>query len=167
MYVRLAANLQPDSIVDGDGIRTVIWFQGCRHNCLGCHNPQSHDLNGGFQVDIDELVNEVLSLKYQNGVTLSGGDPFFQPVECLYLCKKLKEHNINIWCYTGFTYEALVKKSESDNVIGEILSNIDVLIDGKFELDKKSLNFKFRGSSNQRIIDLKRTKEEGKLILKY
>ena len=74
---------------------------------------------------------------------------------------------MTIWCYTGFTYEALVKKSESDSVIGEILSNIDVLIDGKFELDKKSLNFKFRGSSNQRIIDLKRTKEEGKLILKY
>ena len=79
MKVRLASELQPDSIVDGDGIRTVIWFQGCSHNCEGCHNPQSHDFNGGFSVELEDIFKEIDKLKYQNGITLSGGDPFFQP----------------------------------------------------------------------------------------
>ena len=167
MKVRLAAELQPDSIVDGDGVRTVVWFQGCSHNCLGCHNPQSHDFNGGFEIDIEDIYKEIDSLKYQNGLTLSGGDPFFQPEAALEITKYAKSKGYNVWSYTGFTYENLLKISNDNPVIKELLDNLDVLIDGKFELDKKSFNCKYRGSTNQRIIDLNRTREKGELILLY
>ncbi|MBO4600893.1 MAG: anaerobic ribonucleoside-triphosphate reductase activating protein [Bacilli bacterium] len=167
MKVRLAAELQPDSIVDGDGVRTVVWFQGCSHNCLGCHNPQSHDFNGGFEIDIEDIYKEIDSLKYQNGLTLSGGDPFFQPEAALEITKYAKSKGYNVWSYTGFTYENLLKISDDNPVIKELLDNLDVLIDGKFEQDKKSFNCKYRGSTNQRIIDLNKTREKGELILLY
>ena len=101
MKVRLASEIQPDSILDGSGIRTVIWFQGCLHNCKGCHNPETHDMNGGFLKDVDELCNEFKDLKYQSGITLSGGDPFFQPKEALEIAKFAKSIGLNVWAYTG------------------------------------------------------------------
>ena len=79
MKIRLASDLQPDSIVDGEGMRTVIWFQGCLHNCPGCHNPNTHDLNGGIELDIEDVKKQMDNLEFQNGISLSGGDPFFQP----------------------------------------------------------------------------------------
>jgi anaerobic ribonucleoside-triphosphate reductase activating protein len=167
MKLRLAADLQPDSIVDGDGIRTVVWFQGCKHNCEGCHNPQSHDLNGGFEIDIDDVYKQIDDLKYQNGITLSGGDPFFQPEAATLIAKYAHKKGFNVWSYTGFTYEQLIKLSKTNNAIKELLDNIDVLIDGKFELDKKSFECKYRGSTNQRVIDLNKTRETKELVLLY
>lgn len=161
MIVRLAADIQPDSILDGSGIRTVIWFQGCSHNCKGCQNPETHDMNGGMVVDVDELKMKLKNLKYQSGITLSGGDPFFQPDAALEIAKFAKSVGLNVWAYTGFTYEALL----SDKSRLDLLKNVDVLVDGKFMMDKKSLNCKFRGSTNQRLIDVKKSLEAGGVVL--
>lgn len=161
MVVRLAADIQPDSILDGSGIRTVIWFQGCLHNCKGCQNPETHDMNGGMVVDIDEIKMKLKNLKYQSGITLSGGDPFFQPEAALEIAKFAKSIGLNVWAYTGFTYEALL----SDKSRLDLLKYVDVLVDGKFMIDKKSLNCKFRGSTNQRLIDVKKSLEAGGVVL--
>ena len=160
MVVRLAADIQPDSILDGSGIRTVIWFQGCLHNCIGCQNPETHDMNGGIVVDVDELKMKLKNLKYQSGITLSGGDPFFQPEAALEIAKFAKSIGLNVWAYTGFTYEALL----SDKSRLDLLKNVAVLVDGKFMMDKKSLNCKFRGSTNQRLIDVKKSLEAGGVV---
>ncbi len=162
MKVRLASDLQPDSILDGPGIRTVIWFQGCFHNCFGCQNPETHDLNGGFETDTKDICEKLKTFKYQNGITLSGGDPFFQPKPALEMVKFAKSMGMNVWAYTGFTYEALLA-GDIDRL--ELLKNVDVLVDGKFILDKKSLNCKFRGSTNQRLIDVAKSLEKGEVVL--
>ena len=161
MVVRLAADIQPDSILDGSGIRTVIWFQGCLHNCKGCQNPETHDMNGGMVVEIDEIKMKLKNLKYQSGISLSGGDPFFQPEAALEIARFAKSIGLNVWAYTGFTYEALL----SDKSRLDLLKYVDVLVDGKFMIDKKSLNCKFRGSTNQRLIDVKKSMEAGWVVL--
>ena len=163
MKIRLAADLQTDSIVDGLGIRTVIWTQGCSHNCPNCHNPGTHDFDGGELVEIEDVIEALEDLTGQDGVTFSGGDPMFQPKQCALLAKKIHELGMNVWAYTGFTFEELLEKGSKD--ILEFLSEIDVLIDGKFEPSKKSLDLQFRGSSNQRIIDVPKSLENHKTIL--
>lgn len=162
MKVRLASDLQSDSIIDGEGIRTVIWFQGCLHNCPGCHNPETHDLNSGVEYDIEDIKKKIDGLKYQNGITLSGGDPFFQPVAAKELADYAHEKGLNVWAYTGYTYENIMAREDEKK---ELLKSVDILVDGRFELEKKSLNCKFRGSTNQRIIDVKKSLEEGKVII--
>ena len=164
MKVRLAANIQLDSIVDGEGIRTVIWFQGCLHHCKECHNPETWNFDGGIEFDVEEIKAEIKNLKYQNGVTLSGGDPFFQPIAALEIAKYAHSLGLNVWCYTGFTFEELL---DEDIAKKEFLKNIDVLIDGRFEIAKKSLACKFRGSTNQRIIDVTKSLENNKVVLYY
>ena len=163
MKIRLAADLQIDSIVDGEGIRTVIWTQGCSHNCPNCHNPYTHDFNGGDLVEIEDVIENLEELEGQTGVTFSGGDPMFQPKACAILAKKIHKLGMNVWAYTGFTYEELIEKGNKD--ILDFLHEIDVLIDGKFEQSKKSLDLEFRGSSNQRIIDVKKSLEKGNAVL--
>ncbi len=161
MKIRLAGQIQQDSIVDGEGLRTVIWTQGCSHNCPGCHNPETHDFKGGFEVSIDDVKQKLKNLKYQDGITLSGGDPFFQAKACLEIAKYSHNLNLNVWCYTGFTFEQLMKLSKLKPIILDFLKQIDVLIDGRFILSEKSLNVKFRGSKNQRIIDVKKSLKLG------
>lgn len=161
MEVRLATDLQSDSIVDGVGIRTTIWFQGCLHNCPGCHNPETHDLNGGVVYDLEEIKEKMRNLKYQNGITLTGGDPFFQPEAATEIAKYAHELGLNVWAYTGFTYEALVSNKDAKY---ELLKNVDVLVDGRFMIDLKSLDCKFRGSTNQRIIKVKESLESGEIV---
>ena len=163
MQIRLAADLQTDSIVDGLGIRTVIWTQGCSHNCPSCHNPSTHDFNGGDLVELDDVIYVLENIEGQDGVTFSGGDPMFQAKQCAILARKVHELGMNVWAYTGFTYEELLKKGNKD--ILEFLFEIDVLIDGKFDLNKKSLDLEFRGSSNQRLIDVPRSLESHELVL--
>lgn len=162
MKIRLAADLQSDSIVDGLGIRTVIWTQGCSHNCPYCHNPGTHDFNGGELVELDDVIERLETLTGQDGVTFSGGDPMFQPKQCALLAKKVHELGMNVWAYTGFKFEELLSGSKD---IIDFLSNIDVLIDGKFEIDKRDLSLEFRGSSNQRIIDVKESLKNNKTVL--
>lgn len=154
MKIRLAAYLQPDSIVDGEGIRTVIWTQGCPHHCLGCHNPETHNVEGGALVDLEEVYKIIDSLEGQDGITFSGGDPFMQPKECSEIAKYARMKGYNIWVYTGYTWEQLLMLTESRVEILEFLKQIDILVDGKFELAKKDYKSVFRGSSNQRVIDV-------------
>ncbi len=165
MTIRLASELQLDSVVDGTGIRTVIWTQGCSHNCPGCHNPSTHDFSGGFSKDVDEIIDEINNLEGQTGITFSGGDPFFQPKECAVIAKAVHNANMDVWCYTGFKFEELLLMAEKNKDIMNFLKNIDVLVDGEFIMAKKSYNIKFRGSSNQRIIDVKQSLKKKKIII--
>lgn len=164
--VRLSMpKIQSDSIVDGEGIRSVIWFQGCSHNCPGCHNPETHDFKAGYEVDLEEVKDWIRELEFQQGVTFSGGDPMMQIDALVELAKVVHECNMNVWVYTGFTYEELLKMSEKNARYIDALNEIDVLVDGKFVLSKKSFDVAFRGSSNQRIIDVKKSLENDEVVL--
>lgn len=165
MEIRLAADLQTDSVVDGEGIRTVIWTQGCPHNCLGCHNPNTHDFNDGEVVDVMEVLERIDELDNQDGITFSGGDPMCQPRACAKIAEYAKSKGLNIWCYTGYTYEQLQKLAKTNKDITGFLSLIDVLIDGPFILKERSLDSKFRGSKNQRLIDVPKTLEANEIVL--
>ena len=165
MKIRLAADLQSDSIVDGEGIRTVIWAQGCPHHCKGCHNSETWDFDDGALIDITEIEEKIDNLKAQDGITFSGGDPMCQPEACSMIAKYAKKKNLNIWCYTGYTYEQLMILSKSNNNIMEFLKNIDVLVDGKFEIELKSDKALFRGSTNQRIIDVQKSLYNNEICL--
>ena len=169
MKIRLASDITTESIVDGEGIRTVIWTQGCTHNCPSCQNPQTHSFDGGFLKDIDELCQEILDVPLQDGITLSGGDPLSQPKECAKIAKFCQEHGLNVWCYTGFIMEDLLKKVKKDKDLKELLLNVDVLVDGPFIIKELSYNTPFRGSKNQRIIDSKKSIKENKVceVSKY
>lgn len=166
MEIRLARNIQTDSIVDGEGIRTVIWTQGCIHNCKGCHNPDTHSFTEGFLIDIDKIKETLNNLEGQTGITFSGGDPMCQPNECAEIAKYAKKIGLNIWCYTGYTYERLLEMSKKEKKYMNFLKNIDVLVDGPFILSQKSFDVKFRGSKNQRIIDVVKSLKENKVIEK-
>lgn len=165
MKIRLAAPLQSDSVVDGFGVRTVIWTQGCSHNCPFCQNPTTHDFNGGEEFDIEDIKEEISALEKQDGITLSGGDPLFQIDAVTEIAKYAKSIGLNIWCYTGFVYEDILKMGEKNPKYLEFLKYIDVLVDGKFVNELKDLNLLFRGSSNQRLIDVPKTLKSKKIVL--
>lgn len=154
------AGFAKNSIVDGPGIRYVIFTQGCYHKCEGCQNPQTHNPNEGKLIDINEILDEILESTMIEGVTFSGGEPFLQADALAELAVRIKrsDKNFSIICYTGYTYEELTKIIES-GVLSyfKLLSNVDYLIDGRFEQDKASLNCNWRGSTNQRIIDVKQS----------
>ncbi len=163
--IRLAADLQSDSIVDGPGLRTVIWTQGCGHHCFGCQNPQTWDFNGGGEVPIEMVLEAIDELEYQTGITFSGGDPMYQPEACNEIADYCKKKGYNIWCYTGFTFEEIMKLSKKKPIYLDFLSNIDVLVDGRFVQEELDLSILFRGSRNQRLIDVQKTLKEGKIVL--
>ena len=166
MKISLAvSHIQKDSIVDGEGIRSVIWTQGCPHHCPGCHNPETHNINNGEIVDVKDVMKEIDALEGQDGVTFSGGDPMMQPAQCAVLAEYCHINGFNVWCYTGYMFEELLELSKVKPAIMDFLKQIDVLIDGKFVLSKKSFDVVFRGSKNQRIIDVKKSLELGETIL--
>lgn len=165
MKIRLAAYLQPDSIVDGEGIRTVIWTQGCPHHCEGCHNPETHDVNSGALIDVTQVCDIIDTLEGQDGITFSGGDPFMQPKECAYIAKYVRSKGYNIWAYTGYTFEQIISLSKSNSHYMEFLREIDILIDGKFQIENKTYDAAFRGSSNQRIIDVRKSLECQRVVI--
>ena len=164
-YIRLAADLTTDSIVDGPGLRAVVWTQGCSHNCKGCQNPGTHDFNGGGLVPVDMVCEAISELKYHTGITFSGGDPMFQPEQCAKIAAYAKSLGFNVWVYTGFTFEELIEMSKKNPAYDKFIHYIDVLVDGKFILEQKDLNLLFRGSSNQRLIDIPKTLSSGKITL--
>lgn len=164
-FIRLAADLQSDSIVDGPGLRTVIWTQGCSHNCKGCQNPSTHDFNGGALVPIEAVKEAIDELEYQAGITFSGGDPMYQPEACNELAKYCRSKGYNIWVFTGFTFEELMKMSKTKPIYREFLENIDVLVDGKFILEQRDLGLLFRGSRNQRLIDVPESLAKNSVVL--
>lgn len=166
MKIRLARDIQTDSIVDGEGIRTVIWTQGCIHNCKGCHNPDTHSFDEGYLIDIEDIKKALDSIQGQSGITFSGGDPMCQPNECAEIAKYAKSIGLNVWCYTGYTYERLIEMSKKDKSYKNFLKYIDVLVDGPFVLSQKSFDVKFRGSKNQRIIDVVKSLKLGVAVVK-
>ena len=166
MTIKLAVPyIQKDSIVDGEGIRSVIWTQGCPHHCPGCHNPETHDFKNGYDLEITEIIDEIDKLEGQNGITFSGGDPMMQPEACTILAKYCHKKGLNVWCYTGYKYEELIEISKKKPAILDFLKQIDVLIDGKFILSEKSYDVIFRGSKNQRIIDVQKSLEQKEPII--
>ena len=152
----------PD-VCNGTGCRVILWLQGCTHHCKGCQNPETWCFNGGKEFDAkakDKLI-ELLKLPYIKGLTLSGGDPLFQPEACTLIAKHAKEIGLDVWCYTGFTFEALLKNEKAL----DLLKYVDVLVDGPFILKEKSYNVDFRGSRNQRVIDVPKSLEEKRAIV--
>ena len=164
-YIRLAADLQSDSIVDGPGLRAVLWTQGCSHHCKGCQNAQTWDFNGGGLVPLKMVYDAIDELEYQDGITFSGGDPMFQPEACNEIAKYCKDKGLNIWVYTGFTFEELMNMAKKKKVYMDFLSKIDVLVDGRFVIEQKDLSLLFRGSRNQRLIDVPKTLSTGEIVL--
>ena len=163
--IRLAADLTIDSIVDGPGLRAVLWTQGCGHHCPGCQNEQTWDFNGGAEVPIDMVIDAIDELESQDGITFSGGDPMFQPEACNKIAEHCKEKGLNIWVYTGFTYEELMQLAEKKPIYLEFLNKIDVLVDGRFIMKERDLSLLFRGSRNQRLIDVPKTLTSKKIVL--
>lgn len=145
----------PETIVDGEGIRFSIYLAGCSHRCKGCHNPESWNPSAGFpltETAIKTMIDQINANPLLDGITFSGGDPFYNPKEFLPVIRKFHEYTkLNIWCYTGYTYETLL----ADPLRRPILDYIDVLVDGKFEQALYAPYLEFRGSSNQRILKLK------------
>lgn len=139
-----------DTMVDGPGFRTSIYCAGCRHSCPGCHNPQSWDFDGGRVMSTDDIMRIIEADPYAN-VTFSGGDPMYQPEGFTELARAIKERTQKtIWCYTGFTYETLMTNPRQRN----LLEQIDVLVDGPFVKSLRDESLLFRGSSNQRLVDV-------------
>lgn len=154
-----------ESLVNGPGMRRVFFAQGCKHNCKGCFNPDTHDFNGGEERDIDELIMDTLSNPILRGVTFSGGDPWEQADKFAYMARAFKDKGLDIWSYTGYTFEYIIGNKDERLGWNDLLNNIDVLVDGKFEEDKMQEGLKFKGSTNQRIIDVKESLRLNKIII--
>lgn len=159
------AGLTNDSIVDGPGIRFSVFAQGCPHRCPGCHNPQSHDPLGGSEMAVEDIIARLDKNPLLDGVTLTGGEPFFQAEDCAKIAKAAHEKGLNVWTYTGYTYEQLLAGQDKQPGWKALLEETDVLVDGQFILEERSLELKFRGSRNQRIIDVKKSQAGDAIVL--
>ncbi|KUO74169.1 MAG: ribonucleoside-triphosphate reductase activating protein [Clostridia bacterium BRH_c25] len=157
------AGIVKESVVDGPGFRYVIFAQGCTHCCKGCHNPDTHALDGGYMVDTEGLIEDIKQSRYIDGVTFSGGEPFLQADAFIHIAEKLKEADINIVCYTGYTFEELVEKPDESRL--KLLGLVDILIDGPYVEELIDLSLTYRGSRNQRIIDVKSSMKEKRAVL--
>lgn len=164
-------NITKADMLNGEGLRVVLWTSGCIHHCPSCQNMLTWNENDGLEFD-DDAVKEIydeLEKDWCSGLTLSGGDPLFtknrETIANLVKNIKLLYPNKTIWSYTGYTWEELMEQREHDDNLRQILDNIDVLLDGKFVLKLKSVSAKYVGSSNQRIIDVKKSLEENKVVI--
>ena len=150
--IRLSGPLEHDNIVNGYGLRAVLWTQGCLSHYKGCQNPETWDLEGGFEVEIDEIKKRLSEFEGQAGLTFCGGEPFLQPEACKEIADYVrKELGWNVWSFSGYTYEQIKKKGGAQ---WEFLKSLDALIDGPFILEQRDLTCKFRGSRNQRLLHL-------------
>lgn len=156
------AGLVNDSITDGPGIRLVVFVQGCPHDCKGCHNQHTHDFYGGYEQDTDEILKEIDRNPLLTGITFSGGEPMCQSTQLLDLAKEIKKRGLELAIYTGYVFEDLLQ-AKDDRF--QLLKEADILIDGKFEIDKKSFENKFKGSTNQRIIDVQKSLLANNIVL--
>ena len=157
MYNVLA--IMRGTTVDGPGFRTSVYLAGCSHACPGCHNPSSWDSEGGFGMSLEEIMEIVREEDFD--VTLSGGDPLFNPVALLPLVEALKKDGRNIWLYTGFLWEEILNDPDKLRVV----ENVDVVVDGPFIQNMRDTDLLFRGSSNQRLVDVRKSLETGKVVI--
>ncbi len=160
--LRIAGTIQ-DSIVDGPGIRYVIFTQGCPHNCKGCHNPQTHNFSGGKIADIEQIKMQIKRNPLLYGVTFSGGEPFCQAGALVPIAEAVKAMHKHLMIYTGYLYEELLEMKDSD--IRRLLELADILVDGPFLIEKRDLTLQYCGSENQRVIDLAKTRERCSVVL--
>ena len=162
--IRIAGVVR-ESIVDGPGLRFTVFCQGCPHHCEGCHNMATHDFSGGYDCEISRILEAIDENPLLDGVTFSGGEPMCQPEAFYNLAVQVKERGLNIVTYTGFTYEELITMVESNIGVKKLMDLTDILVDGRFVLEERDLTLPFRGSANQRLIDMNLTRELGKLTL--
>ncbi len=160
------AGFVEESIVDGPGFRIVIFFQGCAHHCYGCHNPETWDFEGGKEVSFDSIKKIIDDNPYADGITLSGGDPLYQIDASTEIAEYAKSKGLDVILYTGFLFEEVLEMTKANERLKDLLNNVDTLIDGPFILEQRHLSLKFRGSSNQRIIDVKKSLMENKIVEK-
>lgn len=159
------AGIVRESIVDGPGIRFVVFCQGCPHHCHGCHNETTHDFEGGYDCEIEKIIKAIDENPLLDGVTFSGGEPACQPKAFLALAEEIKKRDLNILMYSGYTYEELKNMAEKDASLNGLLHSIDILIDGRYDYTQRDLTLSFRGSKNQRSIDVKKTLESNEIVL--
>ncbi len=164
MLLRIAGTVN-DSVVDGDGYRFTIFTQGCPHHCPGCQNPTTWDPAGGREIEAMDLLPDILQNPLLAGVTFSGGEPFAQPAPLAELARAVHQRPLTVWCYTGYTLEALQDRHDPD--VDALLAEIDVLVDGPYLAAERGLTLRFGGSRNQRVIDLASTRARGEICLKY
>jgi len=153
-----------ESLVNGPGMRRVFFAQGCKHNCKGCFNKDTHDFHGGEERNMDSLIKDTLDNPILSGVTFSGGDPWEQADKFAYMAKAFKDKGLNVWSYTGYTYEYIIEHKDEYEGWNDLINGIDVLVDGRFEEENQQDGLKFRGSINQRIIDVKESMRLNKVI---
>lgn len=157
-----------ESLSNGPGIRRVLFSQGCHHHCKGCFNEDTHSFEGGRLEDMDKLIDDIKKNPMLKGVTFSGGDPLEQADKFAYIAKEIKDTGRDIWCYTGYTFEYILEHKNKRAGWNDLLKYVDVLVDGRFEEDRMDDRIKFRGSSNQRIIDVQESLKTGKVaVLNY
>lgn len=161
MEVRICGEIKHSS-VNGVGIRYVVFFQGCPHNCPGCHNPETHSISGGDVADTKDIIQRISSTKFLDGVTLSGGEPFLQPRVIAEIAKAAHKMGLNVWAYTGWKYEQLLSTKDRDII--DALKCVDVLVDGPFVKELKSTECIWRGSTNQRLINVPKSLTRNKTI---
>ncbi len=164
MELRIAGLIR-ESVVDGPGIRSVVFAQGCPRSCPGCHNPEALDPSGGRVVEDREILAVLEKNKLLRGVTFSGGEPFMQAEAFAQLGKQIKEKGLDIMTYTGYTWEELLHMGKKNRKVMELLSISDYLVDGPFVETEKDLNLAFRGSRNQRVIDVRKSLRKRDVIL--
>ena len=152
-----------DSIVDGPGIRFTIFTQGCKRKCPGCHNPQSHDFSAGANVTIEQLWQRITANPLLSGITLSGGEPFEQAAALIELVQRTRDAGLSVWAYSGYFYEELVKGIPCQKA-ARLLELCDVLVDGAYIQELRSLELKWRGSTNQRVIDVAASRESCSVV---
>jgi anaerobic ribonucleoside-triphosphate reductase activating protein len=156
VWVRVAG-IEPMSVVDGPGLRVTVFFQGCPHKCAGCHNPQTHDASAGALYTVDEIMAYFRANPMLNGITLSGGEPLAQPAAARELAARVKAKGKNVVVYTGYEWRQVCSMSNKNPDIEELVSNTDILVDGPYVESQRSLSLPFRGSANQRLIDVQKT----------
>ncbi|MGL4730797.1 MAG: anaerobic ribonucleoside-triphosphate reductase activating protein [Clostridium sp.] len=158
------AGIIHESLNNGPGIRRVLFAQGCRHNCKGCFNPHTHGFGAGKDYDIDSIIKDIKRNPLISGVTFSGGDPLEQSEAFAKIAEEIKKNNKNIWCYTGYKFEYILQNINEKPNLKKLIDNIDVLVDGKFDSSLKDEKLKYRGSKNQRIIDVKKSLKNNSVI---
>lgn len=154
-----------ESITDGPGLRYTLFAQGCPHYCTGCHNPESHSFTDGYLVKEEKVIAEILKNPLLDGVTLSGGEPFMQAPELAAVAAAVKEKGLSVIVFSGYTFEELLALSSERKGYRALLENTDILIDGRFDMERKSMDLRFRGSANQRAIDVVKSLKTGSVIL--
>jgi anaerobic ribonucleoside-triphosphate reductase activating protein len=157
------AGFKRESVIDGPGIRAVVFFQGCRHHCPGCHNPETWDEAAGTDMTVEDIWRSLAVTPLVSGITFSGGEPFLQPAAALELVHKARSERMDVWIYTGYVWDQLF--AHPDPLVRDLLAACDVLVDGPFRQNEKRLDLPYRGSANQRLISIPESLRTGAIVL--